>query len=222
MLWTPDAVLVGRTAAALTFWPGLAVGDVEVAQVDDRRHRPGFTTSRRRVPPELVVRSGVLRLSAPALTAVDLCAEAGGEAIDVALRSRRLRLVDLEHALALTPGRRGNAARRRLLHDSRDEPWSAAERVAHRLLRRAGITGWRANHPVTARGRRYFVDLAFPGSRLVVEIDGRRHHSDAQAFEADRRRQNDLVLAGWRVLRFTWRMLEDEPAAVVAAIRSAL
>jgi hypothetical protein len=35
-------------------------------------------------------------------------------------------------------------------------------------------------------------------------------------------RQNALVADGWRVLRFTWRMLKEHPEVVVAAIRQAL
>ena len=65
MLWKSDAVVVGRTAAALTFWPKLPVADVDLAQADDRRPRPGFSTSRRRVPPELVLTRGAVRLSSP-------------------------------------------------------------------------------------------------------------------------------------------------------------
>lgn len=30
------------------------------------------------------------------------------------------------------------------------------------------------------------------------------------------------MLAGWRVLRFTWRMLDEHPQVVVAVIRRAL
>jgi very-short-patch-repair endonuclease len=55
-----------------------------------------------------------------------------------------------------------------------------------------------------------------------VEIDGLLHHSSETAFESDRRRQNALVLDGWRVLRFTWAMLTDRPEDVIAAVRNAL
>jgi very-short-patch-repair endonuclease len=40
--------------------------------------------------------------------------------------------------------------------------------------------------------------------------------------EQDRWRQNDLVDAGWRVLRFTARMLEEAPQLVIAVITEAL
>jgi len=109
-----------------------------------------------------------------------------------------------------------------LLRDSRDEPWSAAERRGHRLLRQHRIVGWKANHEVRVAGRRYFIDIAFPQQMLAVEIDGRFHEDDRDVFEADRFRQNALVRAGWRVLRFTYAMLVHRPDYVVALIRAAL
>ena len=186
------------------------------------RSQPGFRQSRWSVPPELVEECGRLRLTAPALTALDLCTEVGGEAIDQALRTRTATLAGMHHALELTPGRRGNQDRRALLLDSRDEPWSEAERLCHRLLRGAGLTGWRSNLPVLVGDARYYLDVAFPQLRLAIEIDGRLHQQDPELFESDRRRQNALVLDGWIVLRFTWRMLTDCPEAVIAAIRDAV
>ena len=106
--------------------------------------------------------------------------------------------------------------------DSRDEPWSEAEREAHRLLRAAGIRGWRTNLPVALGPACYYLDIAFPERRLALEIDGRAFHSDRVSFERDRSRQNDLVLAGWTVLRFTWRMIAEHPEAFVAAVLQAL
>ena len=48
------------------------------------------------------------------------------------------------------------------------------------------------------------------------------HEDDPDIFENDRLRQNALVLSGWRVLRFTYAMLINEPAQVIATIRRAL
>jgi very-short-patch-repair endonuclease len=131
-------------------------------------------------------------------------------------------LAGMWRALELSPYRDGNALRRRLLLDSRDEPWSAAERLCHRLLREAGITGWRANVAAPTLGHIYFIDVAFEHLMLGLEIDGRRHQNDQNLFEWDRWRQNALVLQGWRVLRFTWDMLTCHPDLVVQTIREAL
>jgi very-short-patch-repair endonuclease len=37
-----------------------------------------------------------------------------------------------------------------------------------KLLREAGITGWRTNYPVGG----YEVDVAFPASKIAIETDG--------------------------------------------------
>jgi very-short-patch-repair endonuclease len=94
-----------------------------------------------------------------------------------------------------------------------------SERVLHRLLRAAGLTGWTAQFRVPLADRIAYVDVAFAGERLAIEVDGRRFHDEfSDHFENDRGRQNELMAHGWRVLRFTWRMLVDHPEAVVAKI----
>jgi hypothetical protein len=54
-------------------------------------------------------------------------------------------------------------------------------------------------------------DFAWPDRRIVVETDGRRTHGTRQAFESDRRRDQRLTAAGWRVIRITWRQLKYRP-----------
>ena len=69
-------------------------------------------------------------------------------------------------------------------------------------------------------GRRLLgrVDFAFPDRRLAIEVDGYEHHASLDAFQRDRARQNDLVAAGWTVLRFTWDDVHQRPERVAAAI----
>lgn len=220
--WAPDAVLTGRRAAQLTYWPTLPGATVECSLPSARDPQAGFAFSKRRVPPELLVERGAFRVARPDLTALDLCDRLGADAIDRALLTRTATLDGMHEALRLTTWRKGTRDRRALLLDSRDEPWSAAERLCHRLLRSAGITGWKANLPVDLRGQHYFLDVGFPGLRLVLEIDGRIHQTDPELFESDRWRQNDLVIERWMVLRFTWRMLEDHPDVVVELVKEAI
>ncbi|SER34319.1 Very-short-patch-repair endonuclease [Microlunatus flavus] len=218
--WAPEAVLLRDAAARLTFWP-TRTADVVEAALRARGTYPGYRFTRRQLPPEVVVRRRGIAMTTPAMTALDL-ADGETEAIDLALRTRSATLDQMREALRLTPGRRGN--RQRLVHllDSRDEPWSAAERLTHRLLREAGIRGWRSNHPVVVDGRLFFVDVAFVGARVAVEVDGRLHELDIGVFENDRWRQNALVLGGWTVLRFTWAMLTRHPEVVLSTIEAAL
>jgi hypothetical protein len=66
------------------------------------------------------------------------------------------------------------------------------------------------------------VDLLWPEQRVVVETDGRAFHDNPMAFERDRKRDRELQLSGYRVVRFTYRQIEEEPDAVISAIRRLL
>jgi very-short-patch-repair endonuclease len=222
LLAHPDGILVGGAAARASYWPGAPLDHIELAVPRKVTPQAGFLFTRQYVPPELVVQREGLRFTAPALTAVELAEPTSAESIDVALRTRMATLAGMHDALTRTANRRGNRTRLGLLIDSRDEPWSAAERRAHRLLRAAGIRGWRSNAAISLRGHVYYLDIAFQRLRLALEIDGRIHQTDPALFESDRWRQNALVLAGWRVLRFTWTVLEAHPDEFVRQVRAAL
>jgi very-short-patch-repair endonuclease len=217
----PDAVLLTAAAARVSFWPQAPLAQIRVA-VRSPIAAKGFDFTRRRIPPEFVVEQQGLRFTHPALTAIDMATFQCTDAIDRALRTRAATLPGMYEALRLTGNRIGNPERMRLLLDSRDLPWSAAERLGHRILRRARIFGWRTNLPVFLGGRLYYLDIAFPLRKGAIEIDGRLHEEDKDLFESDRWRQNALVVDGWRVLRFTWDMLHEHPEVVAAAVRDAI
>ena len=110
----------------------------------------------------------------------------------------------------------------KLVVASSDKAASDAERLLHRLLRAAGISGWDANIPIICRGRRLVADVVFTRQRLVIEVDGWAWHQDVERFRADRERQNLLVSDGWTVLRFTWHDLTQRPGEVIRQIEHAL
>ena len=62
----------------------------------------------------------------------------------------------------------------------------------------------------------YLIDALWPEQRLAVELDSYRFHRARVPFEADRIRDADL--AGYKVLRFTWRRLTRNPEAVAATV----
>ena len=63
------------------------------------------------------------------------------------------------------------------------------------------------------------VDLYYPEARLVLEYDGGNHR---ERLVEDNRRQNALVNAGYRLLRFTASDIHGRPDVVVAHVRAAL
>jgi hypothetical protein len=61
-------------------------------------------------------------------------------------------------------------------------------------------------------------DLCYPAKRLALEYDGGTHRT---SLVADNRRQNRLLDAGYRVLRFTAADIYQSQASVVALVRRA-
>jgi very-short-patch-repair endonuclease len=129
---------------------------------------------------------------------------------------------DVARRLDLQPGRWGNRQLRLLLREWGDGAAAESERILHRLLKAAGITGWVANLPVVVAGQRFDIDVAFPERRLAIEVDGFAYHSGDERFQRDRTRQNALIAAGWQVLRFTWADLTERPHEVVGRVAQLL
>jgi hypothetical protein len=137
-------------------------------------------------------------------------------ACDQAEILERLDLGALHEQFERNPTRHGTSVLRSLL-DTHHRPaptWSELEERFLALVRAAGLPEPEVNawvdpadgeHPLR-------VDFLWRGPRLIVETDGHASHRTRQAFERDRRRDQRLTLAGWRVVRVTWRQLGDDAA----------
>jgi very-short-patch-repair endonuclease len=86
------------------------------------------------------------------------------------------------------------------------------------LLRRHRLPQPEANVRVGG----FVVDFLWRTEQLIAELDGWQAHRTRSAFETDRARDNRLRVLGFNVVRFTWRRVADEPAAVARTIRSLL
>jgi hypothetical protein len=64
----------------------------------------------------------------------------------------------------------------------------------------------------------YELDVYWPELRFAVELDVYETHGGQEAFEEDRRRDEELKLAGVELTRVTGRRLECEPDQVIARI----
>lgn len=215
-----DAVASGLAAA---WWHGLTrfapdIVDVTVPRNSHGRNHDGSRLRRRDLDGADVVVHHGLRVTALALTVIEAAVRqrGGAKLMDSALQ-RHVELRELWRAHLRNGGRYGAPAARRLLQAASDGARSEAERLLVKLLRGAGITGWRTNYPVGG----YKVDVAFPRQKVAIEVDGWAHHSDSGDFHHDRVRQNNISLLGWQVLRFTWLDLVEYPQRVIAVIRSA-
>ena len=122
-------------------------------------------------------------------------------------------------------GRRGIATMRPVLEARADGAvldTTELERMFTRLVRSAGLA--EPERQVTLGGAELIgrADFLYRDVRLIVEVDGRLGHSQLLDFEDDRRRDQRAMVAGFRVVRFTYRQIRDRPDEVVDILRQLL
>jgi very-short-patch-repair endonuclease len=178
---------------------------------------------------EIAIRDGI-PCTNPSRTLIDLAGLLGGPSLSGAVeRAAVLNALDIgevDEMLARGP-RRGAPALRAILEDWRPPISEAMDerRLRSRLearvlaLTRANrLPAPECNRVVEANGKRLEVDFLWLAQRFVVEGDSHRFHGNRVAFETDRRRDRDLMLGGFRVLRITWAQITREPEPVVESI----
>lgn len=95
---------------------------------------------------------------------------------------------------------------------------SVLERRFLALLREAGLQPPQTNRPAGTKR----VDCRWPQARLTVELDSYRYHSSRHAWEQDRRREREARARGDEFRRYTYGDVCEEPALMLAELRSLL
>lgn len=187
----------------------------------------------RAIDPRDVRRRAGLRVTAPARTLIDLAAATTLRqtelAVDRAIAAHLTSRTALREAIERCPRRAGVAVVRSLLDPERSSTVTAS-RPEERLLalvRRAHLPEPEVNVPLgdpesADELQRYRPDLLWREQRVVVEFDSWLHHSGHRAFRSDRRRDIQMRIAGWTVIRVTWADLTEEPERVIGWIATAL
>jgi very-short-patch-repair endonuclease len=163
-------------------------------------------------------------VTAPARTILDVAQSLDARALERlvgdAVHMRLVTVAVLRQKLDGRRHRRGTAGLAQLLVNATTSRFtrSALEADALTLIRKAGVPLPKVNERVAG----IEVDLHWPKQRLVVELDSRAFHSSFHAQAADRRRDAAIVAAGYRVVRFTWRDVHEEPHAMLVRIAQAL
>jgi Transcriptional regulator, AbiEi antitoxin/Protein of unknown function (DUF559) len=153
-----------------------------------------------------------------ARTLLDLAEVLDRRGVELAVdKAEVLRVFDLravEEVLSRAAGRRGAGVLRRVLAEY-DGPSLTDMELEERFLalcRAASLPSPAVNAWITLEGGvAYKADFLWRKERFVVETDGWGSHGTRRAFENDRRRDRRLAVAGWQVVRFTWRDVEREP-----------
>jgi hypothetical protein len=68
----------------------------------------------------------------------------------------------------------------------------------------------------------YEADALFPDEQIVIELDSWEFHGDRQAFESDRDRDVDRLVAGFVTVRITWERIEKRSAREAARLHKIL
>jgi hypothetical protein len=129
----------------------------------------------------------------------------------------------LQEQMAHNPSRVGAARLRSILADydiDRGAVWSEFERKFRAELRRLDLPQPVANEFIVLDdgGSAIRPDFQWPEHRLVLEADSWKWHRSRGAFERNTRNDQRLTLAGWQVIRVTYRQLRDERDRIVRTI----
>jgi hypothetical protein len=200
--------------------PGRSGGRVGCPKTIDLRRT-------RRLAPEDVTELRGIPITTVGRTLVDLAGCVASRVLQRAVHEAEVAgLLDVDAVIATierNPGRRGTRALRAALGVSAPDPANSAIAAAFlALCVDHGLPAPRLGVHVDGGDRRYEADALFPAERLIVELDGRRVHATARSFQNDRRRDSVLAAQDFQTLRYTWRRLHDEPAAVAAELRRVL
>jgi Protein of unknown function (DUF559) len=142
-------------------------------------------------------------------------------AVDMALRDGLVEVKGLRQHATASAGAKGIRQFRRVVELA--EPLSASpmETRLRMLLVLAKLPRPEAQASLHDDNGRFLgrVDLYYPAQRLAIEYDGGTHRA---SLIEDNRRQNLLLNAGFRLLRFTFADIRETPGAVVSHVRAAL
>jgi len=229
----PLALVSHRSAGALWGLDRISVNGVDILTPRWKRTRADAKV-RRHEAVDLravdVASCHGIPVTSPVRTCLDLAACVSSPALEAAIDSALRRDLVAEDVLerrfldTARRGKRGYAKLRLVIEglvgrtldtDSRFED------LVIDLIQRAGLPVPVAQHPVDLGHTEVRLDLSWPDLKLAVECDSLAHHRDVHAFRWDRRRQNDLVLLGWQILRFTWDDVITHPERTIRTLRYA-
>lgn len=222
-----DALFSGYTAAWLygAEYPPCAPIEVTLPRMSASSHLAGVRVTRSdfTAAEACVVRG--LPVTSRTRTIADLARRnsvvEGVAVVDLALRRRLTTVAELEAWIHDHPRHRGvgRLARALEMADARSDSPMESRLRAHLVI--AGLPKPCVQEPLHDQSGEFLArpDLLYRDELIVLEYDGATHRDSVAA---DNQRQNRLVDAGYRVLRFTSGDVLRRPAAVVDQVRRAL
>jgi hypothetical protein len=199
--------------------------EVTIPELIGTRRRAGASVSRAALSSEEIVLRRGLPTTSALRTVVDLAARTplteGVVAADMFLHKGQVSMADLRAYIAEHPGAKGIARLRRAVEVAEPKAESAMETRLRMLLVLAGLPRPAVQVSVRDDRGRFLgrPDLLYRVQGLAIEFDGGNHRD---RMVEDNRRQNGLIGAGFRLLRFTAADVYGSPHAVAMQVRHGL
>lgn len=241
----PGSVISHRTAARLHRIGRFSDHSIDILEVEPEVHRGARGTIHRTtyLPPQHRAVVEGFPVTSLARTVFDLAGQVSAarrrrglsnltrpqveRALDDALM-RHMTIAQLNHVLATLGGRgRGGTTLMRELVEDRHGGYTPTESELEDL-----VCSVLASHGIEQPVRQVNlggleslvgrVDFYFLDARVVLEADGRMHHTALMDAEADRWRDLELAARGFVVIRVTWRQLVHDAQRFVRALRQLL
>jgi very-short-patch-repair endonuclease len=217
------AFLSYRAGAAL--WGVRGGSRVEVTVPRGRKPREGIQVHWANLPADEVTAHHGIPVTGIARTLLDLSAVVQRDELRAAFRqAEQLRLTDalgIKTLIERYPRKPGLPTLKAVFEEAQRGLGivkSVLEERFQAFLVNAGLPNPKTNVLIEDLE----VDCAWPEDRLVVELDSRAWHDTELAFEEDRARDRRLGVAGWRIVRVTWRQLTEHPEELEADLRRLL
>lgn len=221
----PAAAFSGFTAAWL-HGLDVALESIEITVSDASvSSRAGMIVRRRALDKNDVVKARGYRATSVLRTLRDLCAQLplveSVVIMDMALHARLTSIATLQAAAAQSTGTPGVRILRQAVDHAEAATESPMETRFRMLLVLRGLRRPEAQVVIRDRFHRFLgrVDLYYREERLALEYDGGGHR---ETLADDNRRQNRLMEAGIRLLRFTAGDIYNTPDLVISTVRAAL
>jgi very-short-patch-repair endonuclease len=225
VLARPDAVASHRTAAWIHGLLRSRPGTIHLTAPTRQRLKRDFVVHFAMLEPDDCTTVDGIPVTSPARTVLDLAPDESRRDLERLLqRADDNKLLD-RHRFEATldragghPGRRKLADALRTFKPERATLRSDLERRFRRLVLAAGLPHPQTN--VAVEG--YELDAYWEAEGFAVELDVYATHGSPRSFEEDRKREDDLLLAGIELIRVTDRRLDREPRETIARVAAHL